>query len=126
MPVSIIKSLPVQAPILGRRFVKFTGTGNQIAQASVGDNGIGVTDNMGALNAGDLCDVHLAGLYEVEAGAPFAAGDPLTADAQGRAIKAVANGTNPVTVFARANEAASGAGDYIRAIISVYRTPLGS
>ena len=125
MTPSLIKSFPVQAPIAGRRFVKFTGVGNQIALAVAGDSGIGVSDNMGALNAGDLCDVHQDGLYEVEAGAAFAAGDMLTADSAGRAIKAVANGTTPVTIFARANGAAIAAGDFIPAIISIYRTPLG-
>lgn len=126
MTPSLIKSFPVLAPILGRRFVKFTGLNNQIALAVAGDAIIGVSDSVGALNAGDLCDVHMSGLYEVEAGAAFAAGEMLSADATGRAIKAVANGANPVTVGARANGAATQAGDYINAIISVYRTPLGA
>jgi Uncharacterized conserved protein (DUF2190) len=125
MTPSLIKGFPVLAPILGRRFVKFTGTGKQIALAVAGDAIIGVTDSMGALNANDMCDVHQAGLYEVEAGAAFAAGDMLTADSTGRAVKAVSSLSTPITVGARANSAATAAGDYVNAIISIYRTPLG-
>jgi len=49
---------------------------------------IGVTDRISAAVAGDRVDVIRGGIAEVEYGGTVTRGDPLTADASGRAINA--------------------------------------
>ena len=47
---------------------------------------IGISGRLGASVSGDRCDVTRAGLEEVQYGGTVAAGDPLTSDANGKAI----------------------------------------
>lgn len=49
---------------------------------------VGLSDNLGAENIGDRIDVYTHGFAEVELGGAVAAGDALTADSVGRAVKA--------------------------------------
>jgi len=49
----------------------------------------GVSESLGC-NPGGMADVIQVGLAEIEAGSSLAAGDPVVADATGRAVKAAA------------------------------------
>ena len=73
---------------------------------------IGTSDELGKQPNGTV-DVAMSDIPEVESGAAIAVGDPLTADAEGRAVKATANGQRLIG-FAFA--AASGAGEIIEYI----------
>lgn len=75
---------------------------------------IGTADELGK-QANDTVDVAMSDIPEVESGAAIAVGDPLTADAQGRAVKATATGQR-IIGFAFAS--ASGAGEIIDYIYS--------
>ena len=59
---------------------------------------VGVTDELGKLDNGRI-DVCVEGLPEVMLGGAVAAGDPLTSDASGKAVKATAAG-NRILGFA--------------------------
>jgi hypothetical protein len=60
---------------------------------------MGVTDRLGAAVAGDRIDVVRSGIAEVEFGGTVARGDPLTADASGRAVAAApAAGANAYVI----------------------------
>lgn len=89
---TLIKAFEATADITGKHIVKFSdaANSNKIATAD-GPTAplVGVADAMGAKQGG-MCDVHLAGITTVKLGGAVAAGDPLTAAADGRAIKLVA------------------------------------
>lgn len=70
---------------------------------------IGTADELGK-QANSRVDVCMGGLPAVEAGAAFAAGDPLTTDDQGRAVKAAEGGNRIIGI---ALEAATAAGDIV-------------
>lgn len=70
---------------------------------------IGTSDELGKQPNGTV-DVAMSDIPEVESGAAIAVGDPLTADAEGRAVKATANGQH---IIGFAFAAASGAGEII-------------
>lgn len=89
MRQGLIISRPVTAAIGPHLLVAFAaGTAMVKAAASATDAIIGASDSQGANDTG-LCDVHQGGEIEVRAGGDIDAGDPITSDAQGRAIKAV-------------------------------------
>ena len=69
---------------------------------------VGTTDELGT-QANGRVDVCMGGLPEVEAGGTLAAGDPLTSDAEGKAVKATAAG-NRIIGFAMTG---ASAGDII-------------
>jgi hypothetical protein len=103
---TFIKAYEASADIEGKRFVMFSDAANNSKVATA--NGatapiIGVSDAMGALTGG-MCDVKRAGLATVKLGGTVAAGDPLTAAADGRAIKCdpAAGATRRVAGFADA------------------------
>lgn len=70
--------------------VAYTANGDEVALAVSANAPIaGVNDNI-AVPLGDLADVQMTQLADVRFGAGgVAPGDPVTADAQGRAVKAV-------------------------------------
>lgn len=70
---------------------------------------IGTSDALGKQSNG-VVDVAMSDIPEVESGAAIVLGDPLTADAQGRAVKATATGQR---IIGFAFAAASGAGEII-------------
>lgn len=82
------KSFVAAAETGGYLIAKLGASGAQAATAST-DAIIGVTDAMGA-GAGQPLDVHQLGWAEVRLGGTVAAGAPLTASADGRAITATA------------------------------------
>lgn len=94
IPGKII-TLDASAEVAGRRIVTLTGDDYEAAQASAASDAlIGISTETGAPDGGRL-DVIIDGVSNVEYGGTVAAGDPLTADAQGRAITA-ADGDNVV------------------------------
>jgi len=94
-------SIAAAGPIAAARFVGFDE-----AQVSVaGRVAMGVSD-YAASAAGKQVAVHVLGTAPVESGGPFAKGDLLKADANGRAIARGADGA----VLARALQASAAAG----------------
>lgn len=117
---SFIRAFEASAAITGRRIVVFSDTAasSKIAMAAVATTpAIGVAEAMGA-DLGGMCDVVMAGLASVELGAGVTAGQPLMADALGRAIPAVAAAATTRRVIGFATEPGV-AGD----IIDVWLAP---
>jgi hypothetical protein len=86
---TISKSRPATGVIPPYRIVKPGANPGEVALATAAaDALIGTTGQLGAKAAGDRVDVDLASIPEVELGGTVAAGDPLTANADGKAIKA--------------------------------------
>lgn len=83
-----IRSFEAASAIEGRLIVAASGTAGKIAEA-VARQGFGVAERVGS-QAGQMCDVTVAGMTEVIAGGDLDFDDPVTADANGRAVKAVA------------------------------------
>src|SRR5262249_51861063 len=109
----LIKSRPAAADIAPFRIAAFTGDRQAVETAAAAtDRLAGVTGSMGATEGG-VADLMLVGEGEVQAGAAFEAGDPLTSDAEGRAIKAVAVAGSTVFVIGTAQDEASAAGDIV-------------
>lgn len=83
------KAYGTEAIVLPYRIVKFGAADlNVIQSAASTDKLIGISGRLGASVSGDRCDVTRAGLEEVQYGGTVAAGDPLTSDANGKAITA--------------------------------------
>ncbi len=78
------------AAILAYRIVNFGADDGTVAPAVDGSKFlVGTTQIVGADDAGDQVDICRDGLPEVQYGGVVAKGDPLTSDADGKAIKAV-------------------------------------
>lgn len=93
-----LRSYEAAADVAGYLIVAGSGTGAKVrAGASATDKIIGVAERVGG-DAGQMLDVTIAGVTEVRAGGTFDAFDPLTSDAQGRAIKALPTGNTVVRV----------------------------
>lgn len=83
-----IHSYTATAAVAGRRFVKFGAADGAAVQASASTDAIlGVSAPMGAAQ-GQMLDVYEGDVAEIEYGGNVVRGDPLTADANGKAIKA--------------------------------------
>lgn len=103
---TFIRSYEASADVAGYLVVAFSDAANssKVAAASTATGPIlGTSDPMGA-SAGDMLDVHSGGVSPVTLGGTVAAGDPLTADANGKAVKAVASAGNTVRVFGYATQ----------------------
>lgn len=102
------------AAIAAKTIVKFTAVRNEVAPATAGTDALAGVADMGAAS-GDMVDIAYGDIFEVVAGGPIAAGDPLTADAQGRAVKAVksAGVTVHVIGYARVPAVAGDIFDFI-------------
>ncbi|TFF20533.1 hypothetical protein E3C22_16625 [Jiella endophytica] len=83
-----IRSFEAASAIGGYLIVAASGTAGAIA-AAVAKKGFGVAERVGS-EAGQMCDVTVAGMTEVIAGGDLDFDDPVTADDSGRAVKAVA------------------------------------
>ena len=76
------------ADVAGYRFVKHGAADGTAVQASASTDAIlGVSSSMGAKN-GQVLDVVETGVVDIQYGGNVTRGDPLTADAEGKAIKA--------------------------------------
>lgn len=107
------------AAIAGYRIVKFSDSAasNTVSQADSNTApSLGVSDAMGA-DLGGMCDVHRGGLISVELGGSVNTGDPLTADADGKAIAAVAAAGTTLRIIGFADEPGI-SGDVIDAFLS--------
>lgn len=91
----------------------------QLKQASGStDNIIGIADSVNA-EAGDVCDILENGTKgEIITGGTFLAGDALTSDTKGRAVKATA-GDN---IGAIAYESSSGENQIVAVMVTLCRT----
>lgn len=103
---TFIRSHVAAADIEPRRAVTYAApTADKSVQQATGSTlpFVGVSDTLGA-DAGDMCDVHRAGLPGVKLGGTVQAGDPLTSDANGKAVKAVPGAGTTVYLFGYADE----------------------
>ncbi|WP_022655560.1 capsid cement protein [uncultured Desulfovibrio sp.] len=91
------------------RIVAHDGAGGYVQAASSTAALIGTTDELGK-QANGGADVALNYMPEVEVGAAVKAGDPLTSDAQGRAVPATAAGSR---IIGFACKSAAEAGEII-------------
>jgi len=82
----LTRALTASGAITGQRIVAWTSGGKATQAAAAGDPLIGITE-LGASD-GETVDVVVEGVPAVEFGGTIAYGDPLTADSQGRAVKA--------------------------------------
>tara|TARA_R110002110_G_scaffold36281_1_gene121163 strand:+ start:914 stop:1294 length:381 start_codon:yes stop_codon:yes gene_type:complete len=116
---TFIKSYVAATAVAGRTIVQFAApsTDSTVEEAdSAAVAAVGIADPLGA-DAGQMLDVHRAGMGEVELGGTVAAGDPLTSDASGKAIKAVAAPGSTIWIMGYA-DAPGVSGDYIACFIS--------
>lgn len=85
----LTKGYEAAAEIQPRRIVAQTGDFT-VARADVASAAlIGITDRTAVVAAGAMADVHELGVADVDYGGPLTWGDPITADVDGKAIKAV-------------------------------------
>lgn len=108
----LTKNKDAETDIPARRIVKHGNAAGSVALASAStDKLAGVSERAGYIAAGRRVDVIKNGIAEVEYGGAVAAGDPLTADADGRAIAATpaVGSNNTIIGFA---EISGAAGDY--------------
>lgn len=89
MSTGFVKSRRAAVDMIGYRLAAFTPNAAEVAMAAGANAPLaGVTDRIGA-PAGRQVDVYFTEMAPVQAGGPIAPGDRITADAQGRAVKAV-------------------------------------
>lgn len=113
----LMKNFLAGAAIPAYTPVKFTGNpGEVIAAVAAGDKVIGVTTDTVAAS-GDRVDVIIAGAAKVVAGAAFAQGDLLMANASSQAIVAAAAAGANVRTFGMAREAGSAANDVVEIFV---------
>ena len=93
-----VKTFIAAAALSHRMIVVFTGNDGEVnAAASATGKIAGIVDQPGGAKTGERVDVVLFGPAEVVAGGTIAAGDFITADANGKAIAAApATGVNNV------------------------------
>lgn len=85
-----IRSFEAASAVEGYRIVAANGVLDNTVKtgAAATDKNFGVAERVGS-QAGEMLDVTVAGQAEVRAGGDLDFNDPVTADAQGRAVKAV-------------------------------------
>ena len=108
MIASFTRAYEASADVTPYRIARFSDVAatQKVANASANTQPlIGVFDKMaGVGTSGQMIDVHRSGLCSVELGATVTAGQPLTSDAQGRAIPAVATTATLVRVVGFADQ----------------------
>lgn len=93
------KSFVASTAIDGYLVVKAAGDGTKLALATAAtDLLMGAADSMGA-EAGGALDLGLAGIGEVRLGGNIAFGEPLTANAASKAIKALPANSTQVRII---------------------------
>ncbi|MBB4287741.1 capsid cement protein [Roseospira goensis] len=89
MDMGLTLNFTAAGVIAAFRIVAATATDGTVAQGAANtDKLIGTTGPRGAEAAGDRVDVVMGGAPQVTAGGAFAFGDPITADADGKAVLA--------------------------------------
>ncbi|WP_321392819.1 hypothetical protein [Emcibacter sp.] len=95
----LVKSYDAEGAIAAYRFAKTGSAEGTVVQATAAAATIkGITQLVTAKAAGDRVDLVMAGIAEIEYGAAVSDGDPLTSDADGKAVPA----TTGQPVFAKA------------------------
>lgn len=85
------------AAVAPHRIVKHGGSDSEAIQAAAATDAlIGVSDQLGADASGDPLDVIRSDLGEVEYGGNVTRGNPLTSDADGKAVAATTDGARIV------------------------------
>jgi len=85
----LITNHSAEGAVAPYRIVKVGSNNRAVVQATAsGELFIGVSDSIGAAADGDPVDVLRSGIAEVEFGGNVSRGEPLTADAEGRAVAA--------------------------------------
>lgn len=90
----LIRSYELSAALGAYLIAKFTDTANssKIGPATAAtDPLVGTTGQIGG-DVGDMCDIDRAGIGKVRLGGTVAAGDPITANAASKGVKAVTLG----------------------------------
>lgn len=103
---TFVRAYEAATAVEGHRILKFSDAANTsvVAHADADDAPlIGVSDEMGA-KTGGMCDVHRGGLISVHLGGTVTAGAPLTSDANGKAIAAVATTGTTVRIIGYSDE----------------------
>lgn len=116
--MGFIKNYVADGLIKKNRLITFGAEEGHMAVAGVGDVLVGTSGIRGAAATGDRIDVYHDQIRPVEYGAAVAYGDPLTADAEGRAIKAEPAVDASLPIIGRAMEAGG-----VGAIGSVFIQP---
>lgn len=102
------RAYEISATVRPYRIARFSDTAasQKVAEATVNTQPlIGTFDKLAASAAvGQMVDVHRSGLCQVELGGTVTAGAPLTSDAQGRAIAAVAAAATQVRIIGFADQ----------------------
>lgn len=107
--LGMIKTFIAATQIEKRRIVAFGVTEGAVLQATAGANLLGVSGVRGA-QSGAPIDVYLSDVHDLECGGALAAGDYVTADNLGRAIKAAPTAGVTMQVIGRALEGCEAAG----------------
>lgn len=113
----LLKNFIAGAAIASFRVVKFSAANTVVQAAAATDLSIGLSNEVSPA-LGERCDIVLAGVGYLEAGAAFALGAKLTSDAQGRGITAAPAAGSNAQIIAIALEAAATAGDVVPVFIT--------
>lgn len=113
---TLTKNFVAEAAIAKRRIVKFgTADGKALQAAAASDAMYGVSAELDAA-INERADVVVAGLAEVEYGGNVTRGDPLTADADGKAVVATRHTHTENTAGAYAQNATTAAASAVRIV----------
>ncbi|WP_413207979.1 DUF2190 domain-containing protein [Rhodospirillum sp. A1_3_36] len=95
-PFGLIRSYTAGGAIARNRIVAWSATEGRVVQASaVTDKLMGASGVVGVTAAGDRLDIHRSEFAKVAFGGAVSQGDPLTTDADGKAVAAApATGVN--------------------------------
>ncbi|MBF0291136.1 MAG: DUF2190 family protein [Nitrospinae bacterium] len=126
----LIKNFTSDSAIAPYRIVAIGAADGSVKQASVSTDALlGVTDSLGS-NSANRVDVIQMGVVNVEYGGNVTRGDLLTADANGKAVKATAHTHTENTAGAYAQNATTAAGSMKeiigRAMVSGVSGDIGS
>lgn len=91
----LVKNFTAESAVAAYRIVKFGSTEGKVVQAAAAADSMLGAATLVSANANERIDVILSGVADVEYGGAIAAGDYLTSNASGQAVKAApAAGTN--------------------------------
>lgn len=88
MNPDLFKNYAAGAAIAAYRIVKLSADDTVVQAAASTDALMGVVQQLGADAQGDRVDVAFGGIVEIEFGGNVTRGDPVTADADGKAVAA--------------------------------------
>ncbi len=103
--MGLVKNMTVSAAVEPYRIVAFDAAASTIKQAAAAaDLILGVSGQVGTVAANERLDVYMDAVRTVEFGGVFEAGDPLTSDVDGKAIKAVPGVSTTIRIIGFAME----------------------